>query len=56
MDGILAEQFAPYFQQLPNIMIPTVLQYELYKWICQEWDIEKKSQRIDKILYSLCFF
>jgi predicted nucleic acid-binding protein len=38
MDGVLAEQFTPYFQQLSNIIVPTVLQYELYKWVCRERD------------------
>jgi len=26
------------FQQLSNIIVPTVIQYELYKWVCRERD------------------
>jgi len=47
MDGILAEQFTPYFQQLPNIIVPTVLQYELYKWVCRERDIDTAQALIE---------
>ena len=38
IDDILADQFSPYFQQLSNIIVPTVIQYELYKWVCRERD------------------
>jgi predicted nucleic acid-binding protein len=47
MDGVLAEQFTPYFQQLSNIIVPTVLQYELYKWVCRERDINTAQAIIE---------
>ena len=40
MDDVLADQFSPYFQQLSNIIVPTVVQYELYKWVCRERDTD----------------
>jgi predicted nucleic acid-binding protein len=46
-DDVLAEQFAPYFQQLPNILVPTVLQYELYKWVCRERDLDAAQAIIE---------
>ena len=47
-DDVLAEKFTPYFQQLPNIIVPTVLQYELYKWLCREQD-EAIAQAVIRI-------
>jgi len=46
-DGVLAEQFKPYFQQLPKIIIPTILQYELYKWICREQNTDTAQTLIE---------
>jgi len=37
-DGILADEFAPYLNDLNNLIIPTSIQYELHKWICRERD------------------
>ena len=48
MDDVLAEKFAPYFQRLPNIIVPTILQYELYKWLCRERD-EAIAQAVIKL-------
>lgn len=35
-DGKLIKSFAPYFSRLEKIVVPTLVQYELYKWICRE--------------------
>ena len=48
LDDVLAEQFSPYFQQISNIIVPTVLQYELYKWVCRERD-EETAQAIIEV-------
>ncbi len=37
-DGILADSFAPYLQQPKGLIIPSVQQYELYRWVCRERD------------------
>ncbi len=37
-DGILAEQFRPYPRQADALIVPTVVQYELYKWVRREVD------------------
>lgn len=31
-DGVLANQYEPYFQDIESIIVPTSVQFELYKW------------------------
>lgn len=35
-NGKLASAFEPYFKHTETLIIPTLLQHELYKWICRE--------------------
>ena len=35
-DGPLAEKFAPLLKRIHDVIVPTVVQYEVYKWICRE--------------------
>ena len=35
-DGVLADRFAPWFDEPGSIIVPTCLQYELYKWAKRE--------------------
>ena len=35
-DGVLADEFLPYFQEASELIIPTTLQFELYKWAKRE--------------------
>ena len=44
-NGVLVDKFTPYFKQPSNIIVPTVLQYELYKWVCREKN-EMEAQSI----------
>ena len=37
-DGPLAERFGPYLSKPEELLVPTIVQYELYKWICRERD------------------
>lgn len=37
-DGPLADTFAPYFRDLTRLVVPTVIQFELFKWGCRERD------------------
>jgi predicted nucleic acid-binding protein len=39
-DGMLADSFAPYLRQPEELLVPTILQYELYRWVCREKDEE----------------
>lgn len=36
--GELAARFAPHFKKPDQIVVPTSVQFELYKWICRERD------------------
>jgi predicted nucleic acid-binding protein len=38
-NGHLADAFGPYVTKPTDLLIPTLVQYELYKWICREKSI-----------------
>lgn len=35
-DGQLSEQYKPYFMQVESIIVPSSVQFELYKWVARE--------------------
>lgn len=35
-DGKLADSFAPYLMKESELLVPTIVQYELYKWVSRE--------------------
>jgi len=35
-DGSLADTYAPYLTELHEVIVPTSVQFELYKWVCRE--------------------
>lgn len=37
-NGSLADQFEIHLKDLTELVTPTLIQYELYKWICREKD------------------
>jgi len=37
-DGVLAEDFRPWLEAGESLVVPTSLQFELYKWVCRERD------------------
>ena len=37
-DGTLAENFAPFLADSANLIVPTLVQFELYKWCLREKD------------------
>ena len=37
-DAPLATRFAPYLRKAAELIVPTIVQYELYRWICRERD------------------
>lgn len=39
-DGSLSGRFAPYLQDPQDLLVPTTLQFELYKWVKREADEE----------------
>lgn len=37
-DGLLAARFEPYLKDPGNLLVPTIVQYELHRWVCRERD------------------
>ena len=37
-EGTLADRFAPYMRDPSDLLVPTTVQYELYKWVKRESD------------------
>ena len=37
-EGPLADRFAPFMQDASDLLMPTTVQYELYKWVKREAD------------------
>jgi len=37
-EGALADSFAPYMKDPAELLVPTTVQYELYKWVKRESD------------------
>jgi predicted nucleic acid-binding protein len=37
-EGTLADSFAPYMKDPSDLLVPTTVQYELYKWVKRESD------------------
>jgi predicted nucleic acid-binding protein len=35
-NGKLAATFEPYLTKITELMVPTLIQFELYKWVCRE--------------------
>lgn len=38
IDGECLSDFEPYFTDPTALVVPTVIQFELYKWVCRERD------------------
>lgn len=38
VDGALADHFARALEQTDRLVVPTTIQFELYKWVCRERD------------------
>jgi predicted nucleic acid-binding protein len=36
IDGSLADRFEPWLRELNSVIVPTIIQFELYKWVCRE--------------------
>lgn len=37
-DGVLADKFSPFLADTENLIVPTLVQFELYKWCLREKD------------------
>lgn len=52
-DSELADNFIQYFEHLEQIVVPVIIQYELYKWVCRERD-EATALEIIAITQQCC--
>jgi len=45
-DGELSEQYVPYFKQVDTMIVPTSVQFELYKWVVRKKNIHQALESI----------
>jgi len=45
-DGALSDQYAPYFDAVDQLITPTSIQFELYKWVSRNCGTEAALQSI----------
>jgi len=45
-DGTLSEKYAPYFSHKETIIVPTSVQYELYKWVTRQASLQQALEAI----------
>lgn len=46
IDGPFSEQYQPCFKQVESILVPTSVQYELYKWVTRKKGIQQALEAI----------
>lgn len=46
IDGPSSEHYAPYFKQVDSMLVPTSVQFELYKWVIRKKDIQAALEAI----------
>lgn len=45
-DGILSDSYTPYFEYVESILVPTSVQFELYKWVKREKGVQLALESI----------
>jgi predicted nucleic acid-binding protein len=45
-DGVLSEQYESYFNQIDSMIVPTSIQFELYKWVARKKSIQYALEAI----------
>ena len=46
IDGLLTDRYEPYLKNLAEVIVPTSVQFELYKWVCREASESKALEAI----------
>lgn len=44
--GSLVRKYEPFFSQIETMLVPTCVQFELYKWVQREHDVQKALEVI----------
>lgn len=45
-DGALADKYAPWFERMQSVVVPTSIQFELYKWVCR---VKSKQMALEAV-------
>ncbi|MBU0673265.1 MAG: type II toxin-antitoxin system VapC family toxin [Proteobacteria bacterium] len=45
-DGKLSKHYEPYFSRIETLIVPTSVQFELYKWVLKKFNIQKALESI----------
>jgi predicted nucleic acid-binding protein len=45
-DDVLCDQYLPYFEQMTEVVVPTSVQFELYKWVCR---VKNKQMALEAV-------
>ena len=45
-NGKLSEHYAPYFDQIDTMIVPTSVQFELYKWVARNHNVQLALEAI----------
>ncbi len=45
-NGVLSSQYEPYFNQVDSMLVPTSVQFELYKWVTRKKGIQLALEAI----------
>lgn len=54
-DGVLSDKYQPFFEQIDNLIVPTSVQFELYKWVSRAQGVQLalESNKLKSFLYQL---
>ena len=45
-NGTLSDHYEPYFQRISSVIVPTSVQFELYKWVARQHGIQPALEAI----------
>lgn len=45
-DGVLCDEYVPYFEEITQVIVPTSVQFELYKWVCR---VKNKQMALEAV-------
>jgi len=45
-DGLLSPKYESYFTDIENILVPTSVQFELYKWVVNKFNVQQALEAI----------
>ena len=45
-NGVLSDNYQPFFEQVDSMIVPTLVQYELYKWVSRTQGVQLALESI----------